>query len=368
MKSRKRQAPGSVTLQDIANEAGVSVGSVSAVLNNRHVKRRIAAETVEKVRAVAARLRYLPNIGARRLRSVGGGHHPLVAFITSYGAPFNVANQFMHTLRHSVAASEPGAFSLMVEMFSPGRLPDLPGLLTGDRFNAAIIANTTPEDDQYLARTSLPYPVVLVNRAIPHYTSVLEDPRAGALAAEAFVRTTQRSRLAVLHGNPLTQTTLMRVDSFLAASVRLLGQPAKVVAATELTELGAFKAMSDALSRGDRIDALYAVSDSLALGAYHAIKRARLRIPEDIAIIGIGDHEVSEFYDPPLSCVGVPPARIGEEVNRLLMAQLRNPSREPEHVRLSVQTRLRGSTGNKSDFDSPHGAARARAGSFVSAT
>ena len=290
MSPRKRPTPGSVTLQDVANKAGVSVGSVSAVLSNRHVKRRIGADTVEKVRAVAANLGYLPNIGARRLRRDGLGHHPIVAFLTSHGSPFNVANQFMHTLRHSVAADKPGAFSLMVEMFSPGHLRDLPGLLTGDRFNAAIIANTTPEDDQYLARTHLPYPVVMVNRTIANYTSVLEDPLAGALAAEVFVRSKRRTRLAVLHGEPLTQTTLVRVNSFVATSSALLGQAAHVIAASELTELGAFRAMSRFLSSGERIDALYAVTDSMALGAYHAIKRSNLRIPQDIAIIGAGDH------------------------------------------------------------------------------
>ena len=350
MKSRPRPAPGNITLQDVADAAGVSVGSVSAVLNNRHVKRRIAAATVDKVRAVAAKLGYLPNIGARRLRRVGGGHHPIVAFLTSYVSPFNVANQFMHTLRHSVAASEPAAFSLMVEMFSPGRLRELPGLLTGDRFNAAIIANTTPEDDQYLAQTRLPYPVVMVNRTITNYASVLEDPRAGALAAEAFVRTKKRFRLAVLHGDPLTHTTLVRVNSFVGASVALLGESAHVIAAHELTEIGAYRAMSRFLASGERIDALYAVTDSMALGAYHAIKRARLRIPEDIAVIGTGDHEVSAFYDPPLSCVGVSRARVGEEVNRLLMAQLRNPGRRPRQVQLAVQITLRGSTGDKAEF------------------
>ncbi|MBE7537918.1 MAG: LacI family DNA-binding transcriptional regulator [Opitutaceae bacterium] len=350
MKSGKRQLPGNVTLQNVANEAGVSVGSVSAVLSNRHVKRRISLITVEKVRAVAAKLGYLPNIGARRLRRVGGGDRPIVAFVTSYGSPFNVANQFMHTLRHAVADDEPGAFSLMIEMFSPGRLRDLPGLLTGDRFNAAIIANTTPEDDMYLARTHLTYPVIMVNRTIPSYTSVLEDPRAGALAAEVFVRGKKRSRLAVLHGDPLTQTTLIRVDSFVANSAALLGETAHVIAADELTELGAFKAMSRFLSTGKRIDALYAVTDRMALGAYHAIKRAKLRIPDDIAVIGAGDHEVSAFYDPPLSCVGVPRSRIGKEVNRLLMARLCNPGRKAEHILLPVQTNLRRSTGDKSEF------------------
>ena len=355
MKQEKRQATGSVTLQNVADEAGVSVGSVSAILNNRHVERRIASDTVEKVRAVAAKLGYFPNIGARRLRRIGGhGHNPIVAFVTSYGSPFNVANQFMQTLRHSGSKGKTGGlvsdFSLLIEMFSPGRLRDLPGLLTGDHFNAAIIANTTPEDDRYLSRTRLPYPVVMVNRTIPLYACVLEDPKAGAMAAEAFVRVKKRKRLAVLHGSPLTQTTHARVSSYVSASQELLGQPAETIAAKDLSEIGAFEAMTSFLANGQKIDALYAVSDSMVLGAYHAIKRRKLRIPEEVAIIGVGDHEASAFYDPPLSWIGVPRTRIGEEVNRLLITQLRHPAREPEHVQIPVETTLRGSTGDRAEF------------------
>jgi hypothetical protein len=60
---------GRATVRGIAAEAGVSIGAVSSVLNNRHVERRIAPETVEKIRAAAAGLGYLPNISAKRLRS-----------------------------------------------------------------------------------------------------------------------------------------------------------------------------------------------------------------------------------------------------------------------------------------------------------
>ena len=92
MEKNKRKLIGRVTLQNIADEAQISVASVSAVLSNRHIERRIAFGTVEKVRTVAARLGYLPNIGARRLRrGESGGSAVVVALITSYEAPFNIA-------------------------------------------------------------------------------------------------------------------------------------------------------------------------------------------------------------------------------------------------------------------------------------
>src|SRR6185503_9878340 len=138
---------------------------------------------------VAARLGYLPNIGARRLRSPAGVKNSLVlAFVTSYEAPLGLVSDLIYELRQSVVAGGAGrSFSVVIEMFSAGHLGEMPGLLTSDHFNAAIITNTTADDDQFLHRTHLSYPVVLVNRAIPGYSSVVEDPNCGARAAEVLV-------------------------------------------------------------------------------------------------------------------------------------------------------------------------------------
>ena len=68
MPKSRSKSPVRATVRGIADAAGVSIGSVSSVLNNRHVERRISPATVEKIRAAAAELGYLPNISARRLR------------------------------------------------------------------------------------------------------------------------------------------------------------------------------------------------------------------------------------------------------------------------------------------------------------
>jgi LacI family transcriptional regulator len=338
-----------VTVRDIAEAAGFTIGTVSTVLNNRHVERRIPLETVEKVRAIAARLGYLPDIGARRLRSgTGLKHNIVIAFITSYEAPLGVVNHFVAALRAATAGAQgPQArsFSLMIEMFAAGRLRELPGLLTGDHFNAALIANTTPGDDQFLGRTHLPYPAVLINRAVPGYAGVVEDLTSGARSADVLIRA-KRTRLAVLHGRPLTQITQARVDSFMAASARQLGRPAQIIVADTLSETGAHEAMVRFLGARGECDGLYAVTDSLALGAYHAIKRRKLGIPDDIAIIGVGDYETAPFFDPPMSCVGVSRSQFGEAASRLLLQRLASPDAERERLELPVQVVLRESTGH----------------------
>ena len=348
MAKLRRKPDERATVRSIAQHAGVSIAAVSSVLNNRQVERRIAPETVDRIRAASAKLGYLPNISARRLRSGTGQKDTIVlAFVTSFEAPLSLASHLILELRQLVAARGRGArdmtFSVMVEMFTAGQLGQMPGLLTGDHFNAAIITNTTPEDDQLLGRSQLPYPVVLVNRAIPRYSCVVEDPDAGGRAAALLLRG-RRRQLAVLQGAPLTQTTRHRVESFRRAVTRETGRPPVEIVADRLSEAAAHAAMLRHLKRGGRLDGLYAVTDALALGAYHAIKEKGLRIPEDVAVVGVGDYDSSAYFDPPLSVVGVQRSELGREAGRLLMRQLEEPGLPPLKVEIPVEAVLRAST------------------------
>ena len=353
MAQAQRPAAARITVQDIAAYADVSIGAVSSVLNNRQVERRISAETVEKIRAAAAKLGYLPNISARRLRSGTSQKNNLVlAYVTSFEAPLSLANHLLLELRAAAGRGnrrrggvEALSFSLMVELFPAGRLRELPGLLTGDHFNAAIITNTTLDDDEYLGACALPYPVVLVNRSIPRYSCVVEDPGAGGEAATVLVRA-RRRHLAVLHGTPLTQTTQDRVHSFQQAVARQIGGPVPRLVASDLTEAAAYEATLRFLRTGAPCDGLYAVTDGLALGAYHAIKEHGRRIPHDIAVVGVGDYDISAFFDPPLTVVGVQRSELGREASRLLWRQLEQPGRPPLKVEIPVQAVPRASTGH----------------------
>ena len=92
-----------VTVQNIADHAGVSIAAVSSVLTNRHVERRISPKTVEKIRAASAKLGYLPNISARRLRSgTSQKNNIILTFVTSFEAPLSLASHLIVELRQWV--------------------------------------------------------------------------------------------------------------------------------------------------------------------------------------------------------------------------------------------------------------------------
>lgn len=337
-----------VTLGTVADTTGVSIGTVSAVLNNRHVARRIAPATVEVVRLAARKLGYMPDISARRLRVPNDSRRSaVIAFITSYEAPLSVVTPIILGLRDATQARGRGqdiTFTLLVEMFSVGRLFKMPGLLSKQMFNAAIICNTDEQDDLFLGRTHLPYPVVLLNRVISGYNCVVEDAAGGARAAEALVKA-KAKRLAVIRGNPLTQGTKARADSFMSMASRLLGVSPLEIVAKALSEDAACKAMKHFLASGEKIDGLFTVTDSMALGAYNAIKEVGLRIPQDVAVVGVGDYGISPYFDPPLSTVGVRLEEIGRKASTLVLDTLSTGgSVEPKRIDIPVDFVPRGSS------------------------
>ena len=190
----------------------------------------------------------------------------------------------------------------------------MPGLLNASRFNGLIITNTLPEDDAFLAGTTLPYAVVVLGRRLPNYCCVLDTPgEIGRRAAEILFKRGCR-RPVVLTPALLTQSTAERVEAFCTTVRGQTGaEPVRVMAAGFTPTNGA-DALRAHLGAGRGCDGLYAVTDGLALGAYQAIKDAGRKIPRDIAVVGVGDHEHADFFDPPLTCVGPSNETIVEQI------------------------------------------------------
>ncbi len=315
---------GRITVRQIAEAAGLTIGSVSSVLNNKHVERRISPATVAKVRETAARLGYMPNINARRLRSGAESLNSVtLAVITSFEAPLTLVNHIIKAIRKAVdnerKNGSPYQFTVTIDMFNAGDLASVPGLLSGSHFNAAIITNTTPKDDHFLQRVQLPYPVVLVNRSVPGYPHVCEATDIGSRAADILVDHGRR-KLAVLYGQPVTQVTHHRINSFMRQVYSRLGSTVQEIVADTLTERTAANAMRKCLEADAHIDGIYAVTDGMAIGAYHCIKQMGMQIPANVAVVGSGDYGFPALFDPPLATAGEDSIQRAESAVNLLMA------------------------------------------------
>lgn len=336
-----------VTIYEIAEHVGISAGAVSSALANRGVERRLSVETVRRIREAAAELGYVPNMAGRRLRAHKSATRQFdLAILTSFEAPLPLVGQALHALQRAVdlQTNEHTGYAVAIEMFHAGRLKDKPGLLDSNRYHGVIITNTLPEDDQFLAKARLPYPVVILGRRIANYHCVLEAPDfVGRRSAEVLLEAGCKHP-AIIHGRSLTHTTSDRLTAFNRTVLERIKRPAITLVSEGLQPQQGATAIEAYLSGGGRFDGLFAVNDSLAIGAYQAIKLAGLSMPQDVAVVGVGDFELAEYFDPPLTTVaGANDAMVAEAVP-LLFRILRGEKDVPREILVVPPVFQRGST------------------------
>ncbi|PTX95590.1 LacI family DNA-binding transcriptional regulator [Opitutus sp. ER46] len=342
--ARGKSSP--VTVHTIAQHVGVSAAAVSTVLANRHEERRLAAATVERIRQAIRDLGYVPNVAARRLQA----HDPEVrhlelGILTTFEAPLSLVSRVLRQLQRTVdAKSGPTRqFSVSIDMFHAGRLREMPGLLNASRFNGLIITNTLPADDAFLTGASLPYPVVVLGRQLANYSCVLDTPgEIGRRAAEILLGAGRKAPV-VLVPALLTQSTSERAESFCATIRSRMGREPARATAPDFTPSGGATAVRTHLEANRGCDALFAVTDSLALGAYQAIRGSGRAIPRDVSVVGVGDLDPAEFFDPPLTCVGPASDKIVEQVVMQLFQLMTQRRLNPAEIFVPPQTVLRAS-------------------------
>lgn len=349
MTSNKKRDP-ITTIKSLAEFTGYSVGTISSVLNNRSVERQISVETTCKIREAALKFKYIPNIAARRLRSNQPETNQLIlAIITSFETPSSVMSTPIRALQRIInQINNPAAlYTIAVEMFLPGEVDKLSGLLDTNRFNGAIITNLTEKDAEFLNTAYIPFPVVIINREIPGYSCVKEKIGSGKLAANELYAI-DRHHLAIIRPAEMTFNTSQRFNSFRKAALEKTRiEPIEIVS-EHANEECSTRAVYECLIKHEKIDGIFAVHDSLAIGAYHALDLLQRRIPEDVAVVGVGDFNVSPYLRPPLSTIGVTHRSLHEEAAKNLFRLLNEDLDNPIQIDLDVEVIMRGSTGHPS--------------------
>jgi LacI family transcriptional regulator len=185
--------------------------------------------------------------------------------------------------------------------------------------------------------------VVVLGPRIPNYFCVLETPGESGRRAAEILLAANRTHCTVLTPALLTQSTAERADAFCATVRDRVGRdPVRVTTAGFGPAHGA-EALRAHLAAGRPCDALYAVTDSLALGAYQALRDGKRRIPRDVAVVGVGDHEHADFFDPPLTCVGPANDTVAEQVATSLFHLVNHRRVKPVEVHVPPSVVMRAS-------------------------
>src|SRR4051794_24371706 len=176
------------SIKEIANIAGVSIGTASFVLNGKADQMRISKSTQEKVLKIAKELGYTPNISARRLRSAGEKVLPVIAILWPNDARASLLGRFLEGIQEKLTSKDQKReFELLIVPYENANLDKLSSLKTGNRFNGAIIAFASDADMNYLESNELNVPIVIYQRKSDTYSTVTVDSiAAGESVADVF--------------------------------------------------------------------------------------------------------------------------------------------------------------------------------------
>lgn len=333
---------GNVSIRDVARHAGVSVGTVSNVLNKPEA---VSSDALARVRLSIETLGYVRNETARNLRS--GVTTSIGLIVVDSQAPFfqdvgrGAADEAAGrgiALLYGSSAEDPARERMYLDLFEEHRVRGLLVAPCGD------IGRRLSALQERGIRT------VLVDRfsGDGRFSSVSVDNVTGGRLAVEHLLATGRRRIAFV-GGPLTlrQVTDRLAGARVAADESGLPVSVEVVATQTMSVAAGVAAGERLLARApvDRPDAIFAANDLVALGLLQAfVGDGRVRIPQDVAIIGFDDISFAAAAAVPLSSMRQPSTTIGATALRILLEESESPGTIPRQTVYQPELVVRRST------------------------
>ncbi len=305
-----------VTIRDVAREAGLSVASASRALNDHQ---NVTAETRERVRDAARRLKYIPHEGARSLtrrRSDAVG----VVLPDLFGEYFSELVRGIDKVAHAN-----GLQLLLSNMHgSPHETASAIRTMRG-RVDGLLVM--PPDGDGDYLRDALPpgIPAVLVNYDRPHpeAASVGVDNGGGASAMVRHLVGSGYRKIAYIAGPRHNRDARERQRGFCDAIADLTGERAPVIVPGDFTEQSGAEATRLLLAGRVPFDAIFCANDMMALGSMSVLADAGLSVPDDVAVAGYDDIPLAHYTWPSLTTMKVHIAELGERAMTRLLASIR---------------------------------------------
>ena len=320
-----------VTLRDVAHEAGVSIKTVSRVVNGEPA---VNATTAVRVSEVVERLGYRPNELARSLK---GQRSRTIGLVVD-----DVSNPFMATCAQAIeaVAREHGHALILCDSHADLRTEgDYVGLLTQRQVDGLLLVPARGRDVYLKTEQRAGLPVVAFDRPAEgvQADTVLVQNRAGAREATEHLIWHGHERIAFVGDVRHFYTARKRLEGYKEALKAADLKPLHSLDAHSIEQ--GEEATKGFLEGPDRPTALFAANILTALGALRAIEDLGLRIPEDVAVIGFDDFELAHVLRPRFTLVRQPAAELGRRAAEMLFDRLDGRGR-PEPRRLVLPTEL----------------------------
>lgn len=304
------------SIKDIAKLAGVSISTVSIIINGKSEERKISSETQEKVKLAMRELNYQPNLSAKKLRNTDT-KKTIALFWTTDFRDVMLA-QFLRGLQQQVNEKMLD-YDIVIFPYENGQLYKEESLTKVSNFHGAIIANANQEDIEFLASQSPVMPIILYNRHLPNYSCVYVDDKTISQKVVDMLEGTKK--VSLLTTAPAFEGMTIRDQGLIdLLDTRFHKQ---YIAKSNSTKAGYEIAASIDFQA---IDTICCSSDMLALGLMHYCFENQIKIPEDLQILAIGNglSSIDEYLNPSLSVVQIPLKEMAQECIALLSQQFQS--------------------------------------------
>ncbi|MDO5676119.1 MAG: LacI family DNA-binding transcriptional regulator [Propionibacteriaceae bacterium] len=301
----------------MAKVAGVSVATVSRVVNGKHW---VAPQTRELVEKAIRDTGYTTNHSARTLAT---GRSDSLAFLLTEEHHLLFSDPtFSMLLRGAAEALTKRRMTLVLLVAgTPDERAAVHNYVSSGHVDGVMLVSSHESDPLLESLVEAGVPTVSCGLPLGHQVevpSVSVDEAGSASEMTRYLMGQGHRRIAMIAGPQDTPGGRFRLDGFKAA----LGEAfdPRLVVQGDYSVASGEAAMEQLLAQGQAPDAVFAASDSMAVGAIRALRRAGMAVPEDVAVGGFDDSGLAESHDPPLTTMAQPWSEIAEGMVELLLS------------------------------------------------
>lgn len=325
------------TIKEVAEEANVSIATVSLVLNNHS---RISEATRLRVKRAIKKLKYHPLRSARGLASHKTGN---IGFILTEdhflrSEPF-YTNIFLGA---ELEAHKYEYYILLTTISSTyNKEKKLPRFILEKNVDGVIFAGSIPEQ---IIKEIKKYniPIAFIDFYVPDKDSssvLIDNINGGRLAAELLIKKNHKN-IGFIAGNlkhPSIKERYIGFKSAIESAGLKFSDSQCCVDEENTTRQDGYRAVEKLLKKNKKVTAIFAGNDAMAIGAIQYLKENNISVPDDISIIGFDDVEAGLTIDPPLTTIRVPKVELGIESIKLMNDMIQNNPKSCRKILVPVE-------------------------------
>ncbi|MGG3564624.1 substrate-binding domain-containing protein [Neobacillus rhizosphaerae] len=323
------------TIADVAQHAKVSKSTVSQYLNKRYDY--MAENTKQRIEEAIKELDYRPNIVARSLKQKS----TMTIGVIVANILHNFSTQVIRSIEDMCHLYD---FHLIVcnADDDPGKEKRYIEMLRAKQVDGIILFPTGDNVELYEEMVDEKYPVIFVDRIVPEVSIpsvMLDNENAAGLAVQHFIEKGYE-RIGIITNVIRNVSPRMERITGYKKALQSNGIPIKeeYIKKLEINKIQA--GLEEMLSLEEPIQAILAGNDLTLMEILKYVKKQGLRIPTDLAIIGIDDVSFASFYEPALTIVEQPSFEIGKKAAELLLSKIQKKDVEDEQVNFRLEPRL----------------------------